>query len=156
MHAEAPFVGASLHSCRAGAATACGQLAVSTWRRQCRSLAMALLLALPIAPCAHADDAIETLVLAIAVTLDPRVAEVLPHIDGAGGKLLALRSYLRSHDRLAERWSWTQEQIHAFEGSPEHRDLLGEIERVRELFSRDNPGFELWVNPQVRSLDRQI
>jgi hypothetical protein len=92
----------------------------------------------------------------LAARQDPRVAEALARIDGTGRRLLALRSYLRSHDRLAEQWSWTQEQIHAFEGSPEHRDLLSEIERVRALFSRDNPGFELWVNPQVRSLDRQI
>lgn len=92
----------------------------------------------------------------LAARQDPRVAEALARIDGTGRRLLALRSYLRSHDRLVERWSWTQEQIHAFEGSPEHRNLLGEIERVREVFSRENPGFELWVNPQVRSLDRQI
>ena len=27
---------------------------------------------------------------------------------------------------------------------------------MREAFARENTGFELWVNPQVRSLDRQI
>jgi hypothetical protein len=92
----------------------------------------------------------------LAAHQDPRVAEALARVDGTGRQLLALRSYLRSRDHLAERWSWTQEQIQLFEGSPEHRDLQTEIERVREAFARDNPGFELWVNPQVRSLDRQI
>jgi len=92
----------------------------------------------------------------LAARQDSRVTEALASIEGTGRRLLALRSYLRSRDHLAERWSWTQEQIHAFEGSAEHRDLQAEIDRVREAFSRDNPGFELWVNPQVRSLDRQI
>jgi hypothetical protein len=92
----------------------------------------------------------------IAARLDPRVAGALAGIDGTGRRLLALRSYLRSSDRLAERWSWTQEQIAAYEGSSEHRELLGEIDKVREAFTLENPGFELWVNPQVRSLDRQI
>jgi len=117
---------------------------------------LALLLVLPNASCAHADDAIETLALAIAVSLDPRVAEVLPRIDGAGGKLLALRSYLRSRERLAERWSWSQAQIIAYEGSVEQLALNAELQRVREAFERANPGFELFVNPQVRSLDIQL
>jgi hypothetical protein len=101
-------------------------------------------------------DPLDRYVEQLAARQDPRVAEALALIEGAGRRLLALRSYLRSHDRLAERWSWTQEQILAYEGSHEHRDLLAEIDRVREAFTRDNPGFELWVNPQVRSLDRQL
>lgn len=129
---------------------------MNAWRRHCRTLLLALLTALPIAPCAHADDAMETLALAIAVKLDPRVAEVLPRIDGAGGKLLALRSYLRSGERLAELWSWSQAQIIAYEGSVEQLALNTELQRVREAFERVNPGFELFVNPQVRSLDIQL
>ena len=87
---------------------------------------------------------------------DARVAAVLPRIEGAGSKLLALRSYLRSGDRLAERWSWSQEQIAAYEGSTEQQELNAEIQRVREAFEQSNPGFELFVNPQVRSLDIQL
>jgi len=49
------------------------------------------------------------------------VAQTLAQLDGSGRQLLALRSYLRSAPCLAERWSWTQEQIEAFEGSPEQR-----------------------------------
>jgi hypothetical protein len=116
-------------------------------------------LASPVA--AHADEevdvaAIEALVLDIAMKTDARVAAVLPRVEGAGGKLLALRSYVRSGDRLAERWSWTQEQIAAFEGSTEQCELNAEIQRVRERFAQSNPGFELFVNPQVRSLDVQL
>ena len=112
-------------------------------------------------PAAHADvatdaAAIEALALGIAAKTDARVAAVLPRIEGAGSKLLALRSYLRSGGRLAERWSWSQEQIAAYEGSTEQHELNAEIQRVREAFEHSNPGFELFVNPQVRSLDIQL
>lgn len=112
-------------------------------------------------PAAHADvatdaAAIDALALGIAAKADARVAAVLPRIDGTGSKLLALRSYLRSGGHLAERWSWTQEQIAAFEGSTEQYELNAEIQRVREAFEQSNAGFELFVNPQVRSLDIQL
>ena len=112
-------------------------------------------------PAAQADDgldaaAIEALALDIATRSDARVAAVLPLIDGAGSKLLALRSYLRSGCHLAARWSWTQEQIAAYEGSAEQDQLNAEIQRVREKFEQSNPGFQLFVNPQVRSLDVQL
>ena len=75
-------------------------------------------------------SAIEALALGIAAKMDARVAAVLPRIEGAGSKLLALRSYLRSGGHLAERWSWTQEQIAAYEGSIEQQELNAEIQRV--------------------------
>jgi hypothetical protein len=129
-------------------------------RYLCQLLAMAALVAsgsVPAAESAQATDPIlDDSAQAIASELDARVSAVLERIDGTGRRLLALRSYLRSREHLAERWSWTQDQITAFEGSPEHRALQAEVERVREAFTRENPGFELWVNPQVRSLDRQI
>jgi len=133
-------------------------------RSGCCTIALfALLAASPPAPARDdvsaipsATDVLDDHLARLAARQDPRVAEALARIDDTGRRLLALRSYLRSRDHLAERWSWTQEQIQAFEGSAEHRDLQAEIERVQEAFSRDNPGFELWVNPQVRSLDRQI
>jgi hypothetical protein len=59
-------------------------------------------------------------------------------------------------DRLAERWSWSQEQIATDEGSPEQQEPQAEIQRVRQAFEQANPGFELFVNPQVRSLDVQL
>jgi hypothetical protein len=120
---------------------------------------LALGVGLPLAYAAdgpNSGELLEGLGAEVGHRLDPRVAEVLPRIDGGGRRLLALRSYLRSSDRLAERWSWTQEQIAAYEGSPEHRELLGEIVKVREAFARESPGYDLWVNPQVRSLDRQL
>jgi len=99
---------------------------------------------------------LQAYVASISAQLDPRVAQTLARLDGTGRQLLALRSYLRSASNLAERWSWTQEQIAAFDGSPEQRDLQQEIDRVRTAFVAANPGFELYVNSQVRSLDVQI
>jgi hypothetical protein len=34
--------------------------------------------------------------------------------------------------------------------------LQQEIAKISEAFARENPGFDLWVNPQVRSLDIQL
>jgi hypothetical protein len=101
-------------------------------------------------------DPLPSYVTSIGTQLDPRVARTLAQLDGTGRQLLALRSYLRSAPHLAERWSWTQQQIQAFEGSPEQRDLQQEINRVRTAFAAANPGFELYVNSQMRSLDVQI
>jgi hypothetical protein len=134
---------------------------MSTWRRGRRAFLLSLLTALSVGPCAHAEDALdaavfEAVALEIAAKVDARVAEVLPRIDGTGGKLLALRSYLRSSERLAERWSWSEPQIAAYEGSVEQRELNAEIQRVREVFERSSPGFQLFVNPRVRSLDSQL
>ena len=101
-------------------------------------------------------DPLPSYVTSISAQLDPRVAETVVQLVGTGRQLLALRSYLRSAPHLAERWSWTQDQIEAFEGSPEQRDLQQEIDRVRTAFVAANPGFELYVNSQVRSLDVQV
>jgi hypothetical protein len=102
------------------------------------------------------DAALTRYIESLAAEQDPRVADALSRIDGTGRRLLALRSYVRGCADLADRWSWTSEQIAAYEATPEYGELQQEIERVREAFAGENPGFELWVNPQVRSLDIQI
>ena len=103
-----------------------------------------------------APASLQSYVAAISEQLDPRVAQTLAQLDGTGRQLLALRSYLRSASHLAERWSWTEEEIEAFEGSPEQRDLQQEIDRVRTEFVAANPGYDLYVNSRVRSLDVQV
>jgi len=120
-----------------------------------RVVAAAFVVLAPFAQ-AHGDDVLSSQVAAVAAQMDPRVAPTLARLDGPGRQLLALRSYVRSTAHLAERWSWTQERIEAFEGSPEQRDLQQEIDRVRTAFVAANPGFELYANPQVRSLEVQI
>jgi hypothetical protein len=103
-----------------------------------------------------ASDSLAPVVARIVAEQDPRVGEALARMEGEGRRLLALRSYLRSKTRLAERWSWTADQVAAYQATPEHADLQAEVERVRATFAQDNPGFELWVNPQVRNLDIQL
>lgn len=104
----------------------------------------------------NADATVAQLIIDLGAALDGRAMAALESIDGSGRRLLALRSYLRSHRNLGDRWSWTEEQIRAYEGSAEQRELQQEIERVRAAFVAANPGFQLWVNPQVRSLDVQL
>jgi hypothetical protein len=150
MHPEAPLVGASL---RVGA-----DESMQTGRRR---ILLGLLGTAALLASAHADEPavesqLDALALLLAAQADARAGDALRRIEGTGGRLLALRSYLRSGDRLAERWSWSEELIAAYDGSPEQLELQAEIQRVREAFERANPGFELFVNPQVRSLDAQL
>lgn len=106
-------------------------------------------------PALGAND-VTSCLTAVAARLDPRVAEVINRLDGTGRQLLAARSYLRSADDLVDRWSWSQQQIDAYPGSPAQQQLDVEIDRVRRSFELRNPGFSLLVNPEVRSLDVQI
>lgn len=105
---------------------------------------------------AEADELVAAHLSAMRESLDARAAAALDRIQGLGPKLLAARSYLRGAARLPERWSWTQEQIDAYKGSQAQAALEAEIARVREIFEAGNPGYTLFVNPQVRSLDIQL
>jgi hypothetical protein len=108
------------------------------------------------APTALADDAL----LAgcrdrVARALPPPAREILPRIQGLGGQLLALRSYLRARD-LAARWSWTDAQIAAWQGSAAQRAAFDAVARVQRAFADRNPGFMVYANLQVRSLEVQL
>ena len=94
---------------------------------------------------------------ALIADLTPTVAEgAIRDIEEPARKLLALRSYLRAGKGLSDRWSWTEEEIAAFQGSPEQAALLEEIDRIKTHFADQNPGYELYTNTRVRSLDVQI
>jgi hypothetical protein len=89
--------------------------------------------------------------------LAPKPAnEAIAQIPDAGRKLLALRSYVRAGSKLAVRWSWTDEKIKAFHGSDEQLALLAEVAAVSAHFAEANPGYEIYANTKVRSLDVQI
>jgi hypothetical protein len=103
-----------------------------------------------------ANDLVEQHLAALHADFDAPVAAALDAIDGTGRRLLAARSYLRSAAHLAERWSWTEAQIEAYAGSPEQVRLDAAIARVRCEFEVANPGYTLFVNPVIRSLDVQI
>ncbi|HWJ05912.1 MAG TPA: hypothetical protein VNS57_08995 [Steroidobacteraceae bacterium] len=109
----------------------------------------------PDAPAAI-DAHLEREAAALGRQLDPRVAATLDRIDGLGPRLLALRAYLRAGASLQQRWSWTDRQIANHETSPLRHALEVEIDRVRIAFETANPGYTLWVNPRVRSLEVQL
>lgn len=93
---------------------------------------------------------------ALLALAPPPSGEALAKIADPGRKLLALRSYLRAGPALAERWSWSDAEIKAFEGSPQQKALLAEIDAVKAHFRTANPGFEIYVHGTIRSLDEQI
>ena len=92
----------------------------------------------------------------LAKLAPPPSNEALAEIPDLGRKLLALRSYVRAGSKLADRWSWTEEEIKAFQGSAEQQALLAEVAAVSAHFAQANPGYEIYVNTKVRSLDVQI
>jgi hypothetical protein len=115
--------------------------------------------ALPLLSWAAGEGFCESPDACIAVivrTQDARVNEALERIPTTGAKLLALRSYLRAGAALPQRWSWTEPQIEAFARSRHEQELSAAIQAVRDKFERANPGYTLSVNPEVRSLDRQL
>lgn len=93
---------------------------------------------------------------ALARPQGAQVIAALDRIDGTDRRLLALRSYLRIARTLDDRWSWTQAQIDAYRDSDEYRNLLAEIDKISARFAADNPGYTLYANTEVRSLDVQI
>jgi hypothetical protein len=88
--------------------------------------------------------------------LESRVIETLRQISSPDRRLLALRSYLRAENYLAERWSWSQEQISAYSATPEGKAAAAEIDAVNAAFAGANPGYSLHVNREPRSLEEQI
>lgn len=109
----------------------------------------------PSAQCSR-SQALESHLSALAQMPQADVHSTLRRIDGTGRKLLALRSYLRAQDSLAARWSWKQTEIDAYLQSDQHRDMLAEVDRIKSHFEAANPGFTLFANTDVRSLDLQI
>lgn len=103
-----------------------------------------------------APSPIEHCLQSAAARVPMQAQTALMRIDGVPRKLLALRSYLRADKDLALRWSWTEEQIRAYQASPEYARAMREITRVQRRFAELNPGYQLFVNLDVRSLDLQL
>jgi hypothetical protein len=109
-----------------------------------------------IANAAARANGVGAYVEALSDTLAQPTRAALAGIDGLPRQLLALRSYLRAGEQLSSRWSWTEQQSRQFEGSAEHRRLLAAIAAVTARFEADNPGYSLFANTQVRSLELQL
>lgn len=124
--------------------------------KQIRTSAAALLLVAGSAAADCPGAALHRQIGELARAQGTQIAETVGRIDGEGRQLLALRSYLRASNSIAARWSWTQKQIETYRQSAEYEALLAEIERIRARFEADNPGYQLYANTDVRSLDLQI
>ena len=92
----------------------------------------------------------------VTATLPPHTVETLGKIEGTPRRLLAARSYLRAGESLRTRWSWSAEEIRAHTQSAEYRALIDQTEQVRRRFEAQNPGYTLYANTEVRSLELQI
>jgi hypothetical protein len=102
------------------------------------------------------DAKIELYASLVASHLPERAQDTLHKMDGVPRRLLASRSYLRAGERIDSKWSWTTEQIEAFTHKREYRELLKEVAAVRARFEEQNPGYSLYANTNVRSLDTQL
>jgi len=92
----------------------------------------------------------------IAELAPPIARSTLEQIPDLSRRMLALRSYLRAGKRIERRWSWTEKEIKDFQGTDEQTELLVAIDAVSAHFAEANPGYELYANTRVRSLDLQI
>lgn len=102
------------------------------------------------------DAKMELYASLVAADLPARAQDTLQKMDGLPRRLLASRSYLRFEDRIDGRWSWTAEQIEAFTHKREYRALIKEVNAIRARFEEQNPGYTLYANTKVRSLDTQL
>lgn len=105
---------------------------------------------------AEPADALSAHLAALAKILPECAQDALDRIETIDRKLLAARSYAKSGDQLIERWSWTARQIEAAEQSAEYRRMLARVRAVTERFEEQNPGFSLYANLQVRTLELQL
>jgi hypothetical protein len=119
-------------------------------------IGIALQLAHPTTARASGNERIERYVDAVRTTLGEHERAALARMPDPSRRLLALRAYVRSGTNLKSRWSWTDEQIRAYETSTEYEQLRAAIAAITREFERRNPGYTLYANTQVRSLDTQV
>jgi hypothetical protein len=125
------------------------------------AIAAALIISTGPASQAHADEGASTALqekwaAQASQNLEPRVIDALQRISSADRRLLALRAYLRAGDTLAERWSWSEQQLAAYPDTAEGKAASADIDAVAAAFAAANPGFTLQVNRKPRSLELQI
>jgi hypothetical protein len=108
------------------------------------------------APALAASDSIHEYLHAVTHDQPPFVKEAVQRVGDPPRQLLAVRGYLRAGQQLSSRWSWSAEEIRAYQASEEYRELLAEIATVRTRFEAQNPGYSLYANTAARSLDLQL
>ena len=107
-------------------------------------------------PALAASASIQEYLFAVTHDLPPYAKEAVQRVGDPPRQLLATRAYLRVGQQLPARWSWSLEQIQAYQASEEYRDLLADIATVRARFEAQNPGYSLYANTEARSLELQL
>jgi hypothetical protein len=107
-------------------------------------------------PARALSAALDEYLLAVTHDLPPVAKEALQRVGDPPRQLLAVRGYIRADRQLMSRWSWSAQEIRAYEASGEYRELLTAIDAVRARFEAQNPGYSLYANTTARSLDQQL
>jgi hypothetical protein len=102
------------------------------------------------------DERLSVHLAALAAELPRPARQVLAVMNTPQRKLLAARSYAKAGEDLLARWSWSAEEIRRFEESTEYRRLLAGVDAVKNEFELRNPGYSLYANMQVRTLELQL
>jgi hypothetical protein len=105
---------------------------------------------------ANQADALSRSLDGLASSLPQPARTALAQIPDLKRRLLAARSYAKAGNELTDKWSWSQAEIQAFEASPEYQRMQAAVNELTREFERQNPGYSLYTNTQVRSLDLQI
>ncbi len=106
---------------------------------------------------AEPDTRIRSYVDATTRVLDKRVQATVPKLDGLPRQLLALKYYLaRSRRELRAKWVWSPSQAARFRKTTEFQTIAAEVEKVRAKFAELNPGYDLKVRVEIRTLAEQI
>ena len=89
--------------------------------------------------------------------LPERVQRSLARIPNVSRRLLAMKYYLhRDEEEINRKWAWTEEEAREYRKSDEYKQALEEVAGVRQAFARLNPGYQLQVDLEIRSLSSQI
>ena len=99
---------------------------------------------------------LDAYMLAASADLGAAQLDALLKIKDDDRRYLAMTYYLRAGSSIASRWSWTDEQIRAYEKSPEYSAALAEIQNISARFATDNSGYSLYANTRIRSLEAQL
>jgi hypothetical protein len=118
--------------------------------------AIVLIACLAAGPALASSESLNEYLLAATHDLPPVAKEALQRVGDPPRQLLALRGYVRAGQQLTARWSWSSQEIRAYEAGDEYRELLAEIDTVRDRFEAQNPGYSLYANTTARSFDLQL
>ena len=102
------------------------------------------------------EDPLASHIPALTAGLPTPARDALAGMNTPQRKLLAARSYVKAGEQLLARWSWTSDEIVRFERSTEYRRLLAGVDAVKKQFELQNPGYSVYANMQVRTLELQL